>query len=256
MVYNFNNKTVLITGGASGIGLEIANSYYKLNANIIICGRNKEKFQNAKDFILHSNPNKKGEILTFQCDMSSEKNIKIMVNEIKNKFDEINILVNNCSTWSLSSILELKVEDLDNAYNNILKSTIIGTKIIGSEMKNKNGNKSIINISSFAGFMPQQNASIYSCLKSAIINFTKSSASELAKYGIRVNCITPGVINTNMTKEYIGKNKNKLLRPIALNRFGNTKEIANAIIFLSSEYAEYITGENLCITGGKYLTQK
>jgi len=188
--------------------------------------------------------------------MSKEKDVKKMVNEIKSKFDEINIFINNCSIWFSSSILDLKVADLDDAYNNILKSTIIGTKIIGAEMKNQNGNKSIINISSFAGLMPQLNASIYACLKAAIITFTKSSASELAKYGIRVNCIIPGVINTNMTKEYIGKNKKKLLKPIALNRFGDMKEIANGIIFLSSEYAEYITGENLCITGGKYISQK
>ena len=123
-------------------------------------------------------------------------------------------------------------------------------------MKNKNGDKSIINISSFAGIMPQKKSSIYACLKAAIINFTKSSASELAQYGIRVNCITPGVINTNMTKEYIEKNKNNLLKPISLNRFGKMKEVANGIIFLSSEYANYINGENLCITGGKYLTQE
>lgn len=256
MVYNFNNKTVLITGGVSGIGLETASRYYELDANIIICGRNKEKFQAAKDYILQNNPKKKAEILTYQCDMSNEQEIKKMIDEIKSKFDEINIFINNCSTWLSSSILELKVEDLNEAYNNILKSTILGTKIIGSEMKNKNGDKSIINISSFAGIMPQKNSSIYACLKAAIINFTKSSASELAQYGIRVNCITPGVINTNMTKEYIEKNKNNLLKPISLKRFGKMKEVANGIIFLSSEYANYINGENLCITGGKYLTQE
>jgi NAD(P)-dependent dehydrogenase (short-subunit alcohol dehydrogenase family) len=256
MIYNFNNKTVLITGGASGIGLEIANRYFELNANIIICGRDKGKFQAAMDSILQNNPNKSGKLLTYRCDMSCEKDVIEMVNDIKSKSIEINILVNNCSTWFLSSILDLKVTELDDAYNNILKSTIVGTKNIAAAMKNKSNDNSIVNISSFAGIMPQKNGSIYACLKAAIINFTKSSASELAGYGIRVNCVTPGVIKTDMTNEYIEKNRNKLLNPISMNRLGDMEEIANVVVFLSSKYADYINGENLCVTGGKYLIQE
>ena len=120
---------------------------------------------------------------------------------------------------------------------------------------NKNYN-SIINICSFAAFMPQKNSSIYACLKAAVLNFTKSSASELAKYNIRVNSITPGVIETDMTRDYIKKNEKKLLRPISSKAFGHGDDIANGVAFLSSNNSKYINGENICITGGKYLTQE
>ncbi len=257
MIYDFTKKNVLITGGASGIGLEIAHKFYKLGANIILCGRDSKKFQNAEDAILKCSSNPDRKIFTYQCNMANEENVIQMINFIKNEFDDINILVNNCSTWFFSSILDLELKDIDEAFNNILKSTIVGTKNVAQIMKNNEGDySSIVNISSFAGIMPQKSSSIYSCLKAAVINFTKSSASELVEYGIRVNCITPGVINTNMTNEYIENNKNKLLKPISMNRFGDMEEIANAVVFLSSKYAEYINGENLYVTGGKYITQE
>jgi len=256
MVYNFINKTVLITGGASGIGLEIANKFFELGANIILCGRDSKKFPIAEDSIIKRHPDSNGKVLSYQCNMSDEKDVKKMISHINNHFNGINILVNNCSTWFLSPIMDLEVTELDDAYNNILKSTIVGTKNIAAAMKNKSNDNSIVNISSFAGIMPQKNGSIYACLKAAIINFTKSSASELAGYGIRVNCVTPGVIKTDMTNEYIEKNRNKLLNPISMNRLGDMEEIANVVVFLSSKYADYINGENLCVTGGKYLIQE
>jgi len=113
----------------------------------------------------------------------------------------------------------------------------------------------IINLGSFAGVLPMKNASIYSLLKSSINAFTKSSASELASKDIRVNCIIPGVVRTPMTSKYIDENYNKIIKPIAMERVGDPSEIANAILFLCSDLASYITGTTLEVTGGKYLTQ-
>ena len=255
MKYNFKNKTVLITGGATGIGLEIASTLFKINSNIIICSRDNKKFNKAKDYIYKNNPKSSGELYFFKCNMSSEAEVIKLLECIKEKTKTVDILINNCSTWFLSPILELKISDLDNAYHNILKSAIIGTKVIGNEMKKNLRNNSIINISSFAGIMSQKDGSIYGCFKAAIIHFTKSAASELSKYNIRVNCITPGVIKTSMTSNYIKNKKEKILEPIALNSLGEGQDIANGVIFLSSNYANYISGENLSITGGKYIVQ-
>ena len=155
-----------------------------------------------------------------------------------------------------SSILELTVEDIDYAFNNILKSTIYGTKNAAAAMKKNSDGGSIINIGSFAGIMAQKNASLYACFKAAIISFTKSAAAELAEYNIRVNCVTPGVISTAMTDDYINDNYQNLIQQISLKKIGTTEEVANGVVFLSSDYASYITGENLCITGGKYLIQR
>ena len=255
MDFNYKNKTVLVTGGASGIGLEIANRFFELGANIILCGRDSMKFESAKSKITNQNPNSKGVVLTYQCNMSDEESVNKMVTSVKNHFSHINILVNNCSTWFSSPIINLNTKELDEAYCNILKSTIISTKNFAQFMENNEGYNSIINISSFAGTMPQKHASIYACLKAAIINFTKSAASELIDLGIRVNCITPGVIDTDMTNDYIKTNNKKLLNPISMGRFGEMEDVANLVSFLCSRYANYINGENIFITGGKYIVQ-
>ena len=113
----------------------------------------------------------------------------------------------------------------------------------------------IINIGSFAGILPMKNSSIYSSLKSAVHTFTKSSASELGIKGIRVNCIIPGVIRTPMTSKYIDDNYNQIIKPISLKNIGTTMDIANAVIFLCSNKAKYITGAMLEVTGGKFSSQ-
>ena len=167
-------------------------------------------------------------------------------------FQDIDILINNCGTWSLGPISELKNSEIDAHYNNILKSTILGTKFASAYLGESGV---IINVGSFAGILPMRNASIYSSFKSAINVFTRSSATELGKLGIRVNCITPGVIRTPMTSQYIDDNYDKIIEPIALGRVGSCEEVANAVLFLCSDLASYITGTVLEITGGKYMTQ-
>tara|TARA_Y100000816_G_C26017090_1_gene531976 strand:- start:235 stop:996 length:762 start_codon:yes stop_codon:yes gene_type:complete len=248
----FKNQTVLISGGASGIGYFIAKRYLSLEANVVICGRTESKLKKAiKSLKSYS----KNDVIGIRCDMSLEIDVKKMFEKVINIYGVINIFINNSAVWFLKNILDIEEKDIDYAYNNILKSTILGTKISAKYIL-KNSNGSIINISSFAGLMAQKDASLYACFKSAIISFTKSSAAELADFNIRVNCVTPGVIRTDMTSDYIDLNIKNILKPIALNRIGDEEEVVDGIIFLTSKYSKYITGENLCITGGKYLIQE
>jgi len=251
--YNFIGKTIVITGGATGIGFVIAKTFSQLGANIVICGRRESKLNKAERSLVNTRNIVQENIMSVVCDMSLENEVSLMIDKILQRFFSVDIFINNASVWSLLSILELTGEDIDYAFNNTLKSTVIGTKFAASAM-NKNGG-SIINISSFAGLMAQKNASLYACFKAAIVSFTKSSAAELAEQNIRVNCVTPGVIRTPMTDDYINENYQRLIQPISLKRIGMAEEVANGVVFFASEYSSYITGENLCITGGKYLIQ-
>ena len=251
--FNFTGKTVVVTGGATGIGYTIAKTFNQLGANVVICGRTKSKLRKAEQSLLNTRNDVQKNLMSVVCDMSLENEVNTMLENILQQFGSVDIFINNAGVWSLSPLLELTGDEIDYAYKNTLKSTIIGTKISAGAMNKVGG--SIINIGSFSGIMAQKNASIYGCLKTAIISFTKSAANELAEYNIRVNCVTPGVIRTPMTDEYINVNYQQLVKPISLKKIGTVQEIANGVIFLSSEFSSYITGENLCITGGKYLIQ-
>ena len=250
--FDFTDKTVIVTGGGTGIGFEIAKSFVLCGAKVTIAGRRKDVLEEALLQIKKKIPKSEDNIISLTCDMSNEQSVNDLFQTVQSTFNNIDILINNCGTWSLGSINELKDSEIDAHFNNILKSTILGTKFASAYLGEFGA---IVNVGSFAGILPMKNASIYSSFKSAINVFTKSSATEFGKLGIRVNCITPGVIRTPMTSQYIDDNYEKIIKPIALERAGNCEEVANGVLFLCSDLASYITGAILEITGGKYATQ-
>lgn len=249
---NFKNKIIIISGGGTGIGLQIAKSFLEAQAKVIILGRRKNILQKSTNNLTKELKLSKNRVACFECNMSVEESVSRVFKEIKSKFKYIDVMVNNSSTWSLDRINELKDETIDYHFNNIFKSTVLGTKF-SLNLFGKTG--SIINVGSFSGIMPMKNGSVYSALKSSIISFTRSSAEEYGDKNIRVNCLIPGVIRTPMTTKYIDENLNKIIEPIALNRIGKTEDVAHAVLFLASNLSSYITGSSLEVTGGKYLTQ-
>jgi 3-oxoacyl-[acyl-carrier protein] reductase len=251
-LFNFKNKTVIITGGGTGIGFSISKSFLLNGANIVIVGRKKEVLAKAKKRLCLNSPNLKNRILTISCDMSSDESVKKLFITVKTDYKNIDVLVNNCGSWLLDKIVEMDEFSIDELYNNNLKASILGTKYAGIYLAKKG---SIINIGSFSSILPMKEASLYSAYKSALNTFTKSSASELANKGIRVNCINPGVIKTPMTSKYISDNYKRIIEPIALKKIGNEQDVSNGVLFLCSDLSSYITGATLDINGGKYLTQ-
>lgn len=249
---DFTNKTAVISGGGTGIGFSIAKSFLSSGANIIISGRREKMLKKAVEELKNHKKNELNKIIGISCDMSLEKDVIELIDKTINQFSNLDIFVNNASVWFTKSILDLTEEDISSSFSNILKSTIIGTKF-ASQAMTRGG--VIINMASFAGIMAMKNASLYSSFKSGVINFTRSAASELAELNIRVNCVIPGVIRTPMTSNYIDENYDKIVMPIPLKRVGKIEEVANGVLFLSSELASYITGACLEITGGKYSTQ-
>ena len=250
--FNFTNKTVIVTGGGTGIGSTIAEYFLACGANVVIAGRRKEVLNRAINEVVKKNDGYHGRIMATPCDMSLESSINELTQRTLEQFKRLDIFINNSGVWSLNSIFDLTDDEVVYSFNNILKSTILGTKVSAQSMKS---GCVIINIGSFAGLMAMKNASLYSSFKSGVISFTKSAASELASLKIRVNCIIPGVIRTPMTSEHIDQHHEQIIKPIPLKRVGKAEEVANGVLFLSSSLASYITGACLEITGGKYSTQ-
>lgn len=249
---DFTKKTVVITGGGSGIGLAIAEAFFDSGANVVIVGRREDVLKQAVTEIQNGRKENEGEIVSIVCDMSKEDDVRKLVEQVIGRFSRLDVFVNNAGAWIPAHIQEVKENDILEMVKNDLLTAILGTKHASLSMKNGGV---IVNIGSFAGIMPQYGASIYASLKSAVHHFTRSAAAELAEKNIRVNCVIPGVIRTAMTSDYIEQNMDKILAPIPLRRIGTEKEVANGVLFLASDLAQYITGASLEVTGGKYSTQ-
>lgn len=246
-----NKKTVLVTGSSIGLGASIIKKFASNNYNVIINYNTHEK--EAKKLQEEIIKNYNIECLCIKCDISNEKEIQNMHNQIKNKFGTINVLVNNAAI-SIDSLFEDKTkENFMKILDINLVSPFLLSKLIGQDMynNNKNGNCSIINISSTNGIDSYYEYSLdYDASKSALINLTHNLANHFSPH-IRVNCVCPGWINTPMNKEldelYIKKEEEKIL----LKRFAEPEEIANLVYFLTTNEASYINDSIIKIDGGR-----
>lgn len=241
-------KTVFVTGASRGLGRSIALKFAENNHNIVINYNNsKDEAQELEKYIKN---NYKVEVLVIKADVSNEIEVKNMFNEIINKFNHIDIVVNNAGI-AIDTIFEDKT--IDN-FHKILDTNLIGTFLVSKYaskymLEKKEGN--IINISSTNGIDTYYSYSMdYDASKAGVISLTKNLSKELSPY-IRVNCVCPGWINTDMNKEldkdYIEEETNK----INLKRFAEPMEIANVVYFLASDEASYVNGSILIVDGGK-----
>jgi 3-oxoacyl-[acyl-carrier protein] reductase len=247
---DFDNKLTVVAGGNSGIGLEIAKGFFKRGSKVIILGRRRKKNQQALSII--SKENKFGILKAYVCDLSKESHLSVVAKKIFNSHGKIDNFVNSIGLWKIKPISKLTKNNITEMHDNNFLPLVMGCKIIPSFMSGG----SIVNLSSFASLMPMKEGSIYSSYKSAAITFTKSAAAELSQKGIRVNIVTPGVIETPMTKAHIKRNKRELLKPIPMKRIGSPEDVVGPVLFLCSNLSSYITGENIIISGGKYIIQQ
>ena len=239
MNIDFTNKTVLVTGGTRGIGASIVRHFENLNAEVIATGANKDQF--------HKSINRKVKYL--YLDLKNKKSISDFIEYISQQ-KKIDVLINNAGMNKIDSIEKIKDEDWDNIYTINLYGPFILTRAISKIMK-KNKYGRIVNISSIFGVISREKRAAYSSTKSGLIGLTKATALDLAKDNILVNSISPGVIETELTKNILGKKSMKeLSNSIPLKRLGDSDEIAKLVLFLTSDQNTYITGENIIIDGG------
>lgn len=238
-------KVALITGATRGIGKGIAEMYAQQGAKIAFTYAGSVDKAKELEATLSSVTQIKG----YQSDASDFDAAQTLVDEVMKEFGKIDILINNAGITKDNLLLRMSKEDWDKVINVNLDSVFNLTKaVIKPMMKAKEG--SIINMTSVVGISGNAGQANYAASKAGVIGFTKSVALELGSRNIRCNAIAPGFIQTEMTDALDDKAKDKWNEAIPMKKLGQTKDIANACVFLGSEMASYITGQTLNVDGG------
>ena len=242
------DRVSLITGGARGIGRQIALTFAKEGSDIVICDINQQILESTKKEI--EDLGRRAEV--FVVDVTNSQQVEDTVNKVLDKFQKIDILVNNAGITRDSLIVRMREEDFDQVIAVNLKGTFTCTKAVSKVMMKQKYGK-IVSIASIIGITGNAGQTNYAASKAGIIGLTKSVAKELASRNINVNAIAPGFIETDMTARLADDIKSKMLTLIPLNRFGKANDVANLALFLASDASSYITGQVIQVDGGMVM---
>lgn len=251
MVGRLDGKSAIITGAGSGIGRATTLLFAREGAKLVISDINETNLDAVKNEIAKTGST----VIAHKTDVSSEEEIKALINLALEKFTNIDILVNNAGfSGGLDTLEEQKSEEWHQIFDINVMGPVYATKHIIAHMKERRRG-SIINIASVAGLLSGAGGNAYSASKAALINFTRTSACEVGVHNIRINAICPGLIETGMTQPFFewarstGK-ENQLGKYCELKRAAHPEEVAWAILFLASDEASYITGQAIPVDGG------
>jgi len=242
---NFKNRIAIVTGGGQGIGKKICLRLAKSKVKIVILDVNEELSKEVVEEIRIGG----SEAIAFKVDVAKYEEVKGAINSIIDKFKSIDILINNAGITRDSLLLRMKEED----WHKVLQINLTGVfncikAVIRPMMKQKYGR--IVNISSIIAIRGNIGQANYSAAKAGIIGLTKSAAREVGRYGITVNAVAPGFIDTAMTKKLNKELIDRIISQVPLQRIGKPEEVASLVAYLASEEASYITGEVIKIDGG------
>ena len=244
-----DGKIALVTGASRGIGRAIAIELAKEGATVAInYAGNKTAAEEVKNIITEMG----GKAMIIQADVSDENSAINMVEEVIKEFGGIDILVNNSGITRDGLFIRMKEDDWNAVINTNLTGIFNCTKVAAKYMMKKRSGK-IINMSSVSGIMGNAGQTNYAAAKAGVIGFTKSLAREMASRGITVNAVAPGFIATDMTAAMPEKAQEHVLASIPLGKMGEPKDIANAVLFLASDKASYITGQVIHVDGGMVM---
>ncbi|MEY8602186.1 SDR family oxidoreductase [Staphylococcus nepalensis] len=244
---DLKNKNVVITGGNKGIGQKIAIDFAELGANVIIIGRDNNALNQTLDILNRYDGNHNA----FSLDITKLNKVSETVEQIIAIYKSIDILVNNAGINISKPAFEIEEEDWDKVLELNLKSLFFISKFFGRYMAEEEGGK-IINVASQVGFVGYHNRAPYSSSKGGVIQLTKSLAIEWAKYNINVNAIAPTFVETKLTEEMFKDKKFKedVLNRVLFHKLPKLDDITGAILYLSSNLSNFITGETIKIDGG------
>lgn len=239
-------KIALVTGASRGIGKEIAKTLASQGAFVIV---NYNGSQAAAEAAVAEIKEAGGDAVAYQCNVSDFTACQTMIDSLIKEYKRIDILVNNAGITRDGLLMRMSEEDFDAVLNTNLKGCFNTIRHMSRYfLKQKSGK--IINISSVSGIIGNAGQANYSASKAGVIGLTKSTARELASRGINVNAVAPGFIDTEMTEVLSDAAKEVLKAQIPLGRTGQTKDIANAVLFLASEMSDYMTGQTISVDGG------
>lgn len=242
-------KVAIVTGASRGIGKQIALTLASYGANIVV--NYHGSLEKAKE-VANEIEAMGREALLYQGNVADMDVMKEMVKETTKKFGRIDILVNNAGITKDNLLMAMKEEEFDQVLDTNLKGSFICMKqVIRTMMKQRYGR--IINLSSVSGRMGNAGQVNYSASKAGVIGMTKSLAREVGSRGITVNAVAPGFIDTDMTAVLKDEVKEAIMAGIPLKRVGKPEDIAEAVAFLASDKASYITGQVLSVDGGMYM---
>lgn len=242
-------KVALVTGGSRGIGRAIALKLAENGADVAInYAGNTAAAEEVKAAIEQMGR----KALLIQCSVADTDGVQAMVNQVVKELGRLDILVNNAGITRDGLLMRMKEADWDDVMNTNLKGVYNCSKaVMRIMMKQKSGR--IVNMASVVGEMGNAGQANYAAAKAGVIGFTKSLAKEVASRGITVNAIAPGFIATDMTRVLSDDQKAEMARTIPLGRAGQPEDVANAVLFLASEGAAYITGQVLNVDGGMVM---
>ncbi|MBK9637094.1 MAG: glucose 1-dehydrogenase [Bacteroidetes bacterium] len=258
-LFDLTGKVAIVTGGAMGIGKGVAIRLAEAGAKIMIVDIIDHK---DAEPTLQEIKNLGGQVSYLKADLRDIKNLPSIITQTLKEFGDINILVNNAGIFSYCPITELTEELWDNTHNLNLKAVAFLSKLVVSKMIEKNHGGKIINISSIDSIKPSGNLSQYDSSKGGVRMLTRAFAKETGKYGININDIAPGGVNTPGGTKIAGENltaeqqkamktqTEQFVKMLPLQRMGEPQDIGNAALFLASDASNYMTGSTLIVDGG------
>ena len=243
------DRVAIVTGGARGIGKAIALAFSREGARLALVDVDKEQLEVVKKQIEKG----KSKVIAIPCDITKSSDVKEMVDQVRKRFGRIDILVNNAGIIRRGTIETVTEEDWDRVIEVNLKGTFNCCKAVAEIMKSQKYGK-IVNVSSIAGKMGDiTSAPGYGPSKAGVDALTKTLARQLAQYGINVNAVAPHAIETEMSAQWSEERRKEIIASIPLGRLGKPEDVANAVLFLASDEASFITGEILDVNGGALM---
>lgn len=247
-VFSLENQVALITGGAAGIGLEIARCLISAGTMVVITGRTESRLQQAVAEL--------GEKARYVVnDITELDTLEGLVSEVESLYGPIDILVNNAGINQKKPALEVSDEEFNRIIDTNLSAVFSITRIVAKRMVERQRG-SVIMVSSMAAYYGIDRVVAYAASKAGVEGMVKVLASDLSKFNVRVNAVAPGFIETNMMKTAFGSDPDRMNRALSrtpMGRFGKPEDVGWAVVFLSSEAARYITGVSLRVDGGNAI---